>query len=327
MRCDRESEGESARPLATRRIGVELRRRRTLEIRRHVRQVRVVSSERSTGRIREPQVNHHDVLVRVARQLVVRVPVVVRTVESFRRGLVARVLVRVRDTHELRLAVHRCVHEHGRFRQIELATLDQVRPDVVDPLQRNEAEHRLVSGVLGDSWVGELGDRLSDRVDLRFRLRAEAGSRGLCVEHRRDGDNGAGEPGQAPETTSRHVECYTGARRKWRPRRGLAAAYRNACDPPPTTSIPPAIWPTSALATRVNVLRSIISTVPGSEPMPSTEMNAYRSSPEMATPCTTLRCVGTRASSLPDAMSMMETDFPRLFVPTSSLPSRVTARL
>lgn len=55
---------------------------------------------------------------------------------------------------------------------------------------------------------------------------------------------------------------------------GVNTAHRNACEPPPTTSIPPAIWPTSALATRVNDLRSIISTVPGSEPTPSTEMNA-----------------------------------------------------
>src|SRR6187200_2249324 len=47
----------------------------------------------------------------------------------------------------------------------------------------------------------------------------------------------------------------------------------------------------------------------------------------MATPCTTRRWVGIFASSLPDAMSMTETDFPRLFVPTSSFPSRVTARL
>ena len=95
------------------------------------------------------------------------------------------------------------------------------------------------------------------------------------VDVRRYGVHGRGSSSQ------RHV------RRATRP--GVNAAYRKACDPPPTTSIPPAIWPTSALATRANALRSIISTVPGSEPTPSTEMKAYRSSPEMATPCTTRR--------------------------------------
>jgi hypothetical protein len=39
------------------------------------------------------------------------------------------------------------------------------------------------------------------------------------------------------------------------------------------TSIPPAICPTSTLATRVRVVRSITSTAPGSEPTPSHETN------------------------------------------------------
>ena len=218
MRRDREGEREPAGPLAARRVGVELRGRRTLEIRGDVGQVRVISSERSAGRIREPQVNHDDVFVRVARQLVVRVPIVVAAVEPFRRRLVARVLVRVGDTHELWLAPYGRVHEHRRLREIELSALDEVGPHVVDTLQRNEPKHRLVSGVLGDSRVGVLRDGLSYRVDLRFRLRAEAGLWRLCLqEYRRRGHNGAREPGHDPETTSRHAQCYTDARRKWRP--------------------------------------------------------------------------------------------------------------
>lgn len=39
-------------------------------------------------------------------------------------------------------------------------------------------------------------------------------------------------------------------------------------------SIPPACWPTSTLATFLSATKSITSTVPGSEPIPSTEMNA-----------------------------------------------------
>jgi len=49
------------------------------------------------------------------------------------------------------------------------------------------------------------------------------------------------------------------------------ARYRT---PTGSTSMPPAICPTSTEATRFIACRSIISTVPGSDPTPSTEINA-----------------------------------------------------
>src|SRR5687768_1982900 len=91
--------------------------------------------------------------------------------------------------------------------------------------------------------------------------------------------------------------------------------------------MPPACWPTSIVATVRRAARSMISTVPGSAPTPSTVTKAYRSSGEMTTPLATFRRVGIRASSLLVRRSTTETDWPRLLVPTSSLPSRVAARL
>ena len=49
-------------------------------------------------------------------------------------------------------------------------------------------------------------------------------------------------------------------------------------------SMPAACGPTSTVATVFNEARSITSTVPGSVPTPSTEMNAYRSSGEITAP-------------------------------------------
>lgn len=76
-------------------------------------------------------------------------------------------------------------------------------------------------------------------------------------------------------------------------------------------SMPPACWPTSIVATVRRVARSMISTVPGSAPTPSTVTKAYRSSGEMTTPLATLRRVGIRASSLLVRRSTTETDWPR----------------
>src|SRR5262245_39059584 len=92
-------------------------------------------------------------------------------------------------------------------------------------------------------------------------------------------------------------------------------------------SIPPACGPTSTDATFASVARSKMSTVPGSDPMPSTVTNTNLSSDDTATPLASLRVVGTRPRSLPDAISMIETDPPRLFLAVSPVPSCVTARL
>src|SRR6185312_1162732 len=73
-------------------------------------------------------------------------------------------------------------------------------------------------------------------------------------------------------------------------------------------SIPDACWPTSTVATVFIAFKSITSTVPGSEPIPSTETNAYSSSGEMTTPCSTFRLVANLASSLPDFTSKIDTD-------------------
>jgi hypothetical protein len=73
-------------------------------------------------------------------------------------------------------------------------------------------------------------------------------------------------------------------------------------------SIPAASGATSTVATIFNDSRSMISTVPGSDPIPSTVTNAYLSSGETTTPCSTFLFVFNRASSSPDASSIIETD-------------------
>src|SRR5262249_26961974 len=68
-------------------------------------------------------------------------------------------------------------------------------------------------------------------------------------------------------------------------------------------------------------------TVPGSAAIPSTEIKAYRSSGVTVAPCTIFRFVGIRASSLPEAKSITETDWSRRFVAISFASSFVSARL
>ena len=175
MRRDRQRERESTRSLATRRLREQLSRRRTLERRRHVRQVRVVPRERTARRLRQPQMHHHDVLVRIARQLIMRVPVVVRTVEAFRDRLGARMLVRVCDTHQRGRPLHGRIHEHRRLRQVERTIADEIGTHVVHALQRHHAEHRLIPGVLGHARIGEARHGASHAVDLRLRLGRQRG--------------------------------------------------------------------------------------------------------------------------------------------------------
>src|SRR6267142_3682627 len=92
-------------------------------------------------------------------------------------------------------------------------------------------------------------------------------------------------------------------------------------------SMPAACGGVSTSATTFLASRSTTSTVPGCSPMPSTVKNANRLSSETTTPCTTLRLVGSRASSLALAASKMETEASRLLVARRSLPSDVTPRL
>src|SRR5215470_900905 len=77
-------------------------------------------------------------------------------------------------------------------------------------------------------------------------------------------------------------------------------------------SIPTACAGTSTVATVFREWRSITSTVPGSEPMPSTATNAKRLSGLMTTPSGILRLVGKRANSRPELRSNTETDWARL---------------
>src|SRR5687768_9074913 len=74
---DGERKGEAPGTLTTRVPGEQLRRARASERGSHVRQPRVVPGERSAGRIREPEMDHHDMVVRARRKLIVRVPVIV----------------------------------------------------------------------------------------------------------------------------------------------------------------------------------------------------------------------------------------------------------
>src|SRR6267154_3528495 len=92
-------------------------------------------------------------------------------------------------------------------------------------------------------------------------------------------------------------------------------------------SIPAACSGTSTVATVLRAGKSMISTVPGSDPIPSTVTKATRESGATTTPCTTFRLVFNRASSKPLAASKIEAEGSRLLVAIRYLPSGETPRL